>query len=602
MLRRGKKTLAGVFVAPLSVPFTPSHAVVALPFVRTPLVPAAIAVGAMAPDLPLFVRGLPAATTRQTHDLAWLPATIAPGARLLLVWRCLLRPAARELVAATGSHRGCPRAWDRGAAGALRDTLGIAAERRPGRRQRWHGSWLGVRAARRLARASASSATSCGICSRTRGGWGVEAIPALDDQWGPLPGYKWLQHGSSVDRARDPRRSGRDLAASNGMPRPPSSGCCRAGCAGSWWLSLPAILVVAWVHGLARLRAARRRFTVAHLGVPRAPARVRAVGSPHARAVHRRAGPCAHPGRQPPASREDESQAACAAPWRSTRATARASSPIWNSWPFSGFVRPMNRRPGADGRDPDARDEGMPARIEHAEVPDQRSESGRVAGRGDDGIRCESAAVDEHDVRPSNRSTAATGDTLPARSAVDQADVDRRGEPRRSGLRDDARARRAGRPYRVRSPRSQRCRSRLTGSTSQAGEYSIGIAISVVGTGPSCRGMIFGGVRTDSRTRAAPFSARSAAISAPVLPAPTTSTSGRRMARGSGTPKRARSAAERLLSRPVRLHGRAVVAGGDDDLPRRHFSVAVSAVQDPPSRSTRRTSVRNRGTIPWCWA
>ena len=42
------------------MPFTPSHAVVALPFLRTPLVPAAIAVGAMTPDLPLFVRGIAA--------------------------------------------------------------------------------------------------------------------------------------------------------------------------------------------------------------------------------------------------------------------------------------------------------------------------------------------------------------------------------------------------------------------------------------------------------------------------------------------------------------------------------------------------------------
>ncbi|MGB4135992.1 MAG: DUF4184 family protein, partial [Microbacterium sp.] len=40
------------------MPFTPSHAIVALPFVRSPLVPAAIAVGAMTPDLPLFLRGV----------------------------------------------------------------------------------------------------------------------------------------------------------------------------------------------------------------------------------------------------------------------------------------------------------------------------------------------------------------------------------------------------------------------------------------------------------------------------------------------------------------------------------------------------------------
>ncbi|MGK3950645.1 DUF4184 family protein, partial [Microbacterium sp. K2] len=40
------------------MPFTPSHALVALPFIRTPLVPAAIAIGAMTPDLPLFLRGI----------------------------------------------------------------------------------------------------------------------------------------------------------------------------------------------------------------------------------------------------------------------------------------------------------------------------------------------------------------------------------------------------------------------------------------------------------------------------------------------------------------------------------------------------------------
>jgi hypothetical protein len=58
------------------MPFTPSHAVIALPFVRTPLVPAAIAIGAMAPDLPLFVRGLPL-HYGVTHSFAWLPATVA---------------------------------------------------------------------------------------------------------------------------------------------------------------------------------------------------------------------------------------------------------------------------------------------------------------------------------------------------------------------------------------------------------------------------------------------------------------------------------------------------------------------------------------------
>ena len=79
------------------MPFTPSHAVVALPFIRTPLVPAAIAIGAMAPDLPLFVRGLPLHYGR-THDLG-----VASGddpARARAARSCgaaSLRPAAREL-------------------------------------------------------------------------------------------------------------------------------------------------------------------------------------------------------------------------------------------------------------------------------------------------------------------------------------------------------------------------------------------------------------------------------------------------------------------------------------------------------------------------
>ena len=119
------------------MPFTPSHAVVALPFVRTPLVPAAIAVGSMAPDLPLFVRGLPLHYGR-THDLSWLPATLLLALALLLVWRCVLRPASREL-SPTWLARRLPRDWDRGAVGALDAALGVTAVRSPGRRQRWSG-------------------------------------------------------------------------------------------------------------------------------------------------------------------------------------------------------------------------------------------------------------------------------------------------------------------------------------------------------------------------------------------------------------------------------------------------------------------------------
>jgi hypothetical protein len=78
------------------VPFTPAHAVVAIPFVRTPLVPAAIAVGAMTPDAPLFFRvGI---DYWVTHD--WLGAVLVDvplGFALLLIWRVVLRPATPQL-------------------------------------------------------------------------------------------------------------------------------------------------------------------------------------------------------------------------------------------------------------------------------------------------------------------------------------------------------------------------------------------------------------------------------------------------------------------------------------------------------------------------
>ena len=119
------------------MPFTPSHAVVALPFVRTPLVPAAIAIGAMAPDLPLFVRGLPL-HYGLTHDFAWLPVTVVLALVLLLVWRCVLRPAARELSPrmagrAAAAGVGCGRR--RRAARDVRDR----AVREPAARGAWRG-------------------------------------------------------------------------------------------------------------------------------------------------------------------------------------------------------------------------------------------------------------------------------------------------------------------------------------------------------------------------------------------------------------------------------------------------------------------------------
>lgn len=239
------------------MPITPSHAVVALPFIRTPLVPAAIAIGAMTPDLPLFVRGLPLHYGR-THDLAWLPATALLALVLLLVWRCALRPAARELSPAWLAAR-LPSSWDAGARAAACETLGLRAPGAGGPPVRWGGVVLLL------------ASVVLGVVSHIvwdlfthEGRWGVVVIPALAEEWGPFPGYRWLQHGSSIAglsviavwmlvwlmRRHDLTPVTRVLP-----------GWARA----AWWLSLPAILTLTWLLGLAQLGPLGPDFTVAHL-------------------------------------------------------------------------------------------------------------------------------------------------------------------------------------------------------------------------------------------------------------------------------------------------------------------------------------------------
>lgn len=72
------------------MPFTPSHVVAILPLVRTPLAPAALAIGAMTPDLPYF---LPLWADRNlTHSLLGL-ATIdlLVGLVTFALWLLVLR-------------------------------------------------------------------------------------------------------------------------------------------------------------------------------------------------------------------------------------------------------------------------------------------------------------------------------------------------------------------------------------------------------------------------------------------------------------------------------------------------------------------------------
>lgn len=231
------------------MPFTPSHALVALPFLRTPLVPAAIAIGAMTPDLPLFLRGvgLNYSFTHTAENVVW---TALLGFGLFLLWRIVLRPAVPELVPAWVARR-LPAGWDRRAFEAAGEAVGVGQPRA-------YPVLLAV-------------SLIIGVLSHIlwdlfthEGRVGVDLFPVLDEMWGPLPGFKWLQHGSSVIglliiglwallwlRGRSPRQ-----AVDRRMPQ---------GVRVAWWVSLPAVLVGAWVWGALSWGPLDAEFTVQHL-------------------------------------------------------------------------------------------------------------------------------------------------------------------------------------------------------------------------------------------------------------------------------------------------------------------------------------------------
>lgn len=238
------------------MPFTPSHAVVALPFIRTPLVPAAIAIGAMTPDLPIFLRGF-GLRYSATHTWSWLPVTVVVALVLLLIWRCVLRPAARDLVPRALAER-LPDGWDAGALASARETFAL---HRPGAApgKISLGSILLLVVSLAIGVASHIAWDLFTHLDR----WGLQVFPLLAERWGPLLGYKWLQYGSTV--------FGLLVIAIwaalwLGRRRPVSlqdraPGFIRVG----WWLSLPAFLVVAWVGGLMLFGPLRTGFGVEHL-------------------------------------------------------------------------------------------------------------------------------------------------------------------------------------------------------------------------------------------------------------------------------------------------------------------------------------------------
>lgn len=157
------------------MPFTPSHAVVALAFRHGRIPASAVAIGAMTPDIGLY---LPFASAREaTHSLLGIVTVdLALGAFGLALWWLLLSPAWRDLAP-----------W------LVRVRL-----RRPSRPP--HGARARVTALLLAASGVVVGSTTHVVWDgfTHAGGPFVAAAPFLLEQLGPFPGYKWAQYASGV--------------------------------------------------------------------------------------------------------------------------------------------------------------------------------------------------------------------------------------------------------------------------------------------------------------------------------------------------------------------------------------------------------------------
>ncbi|GAB3876296.1 DUF4184 family protein [Terrabacter terrigena] len=154
------------------MPFTPSHAIVAVPLQRLGLPFAAVAAGAMTPDVAVFLPGVVDYGT--THSLRGvLTVDAALAVVLVLVWWVWLRGPVVDVAPA-----------------ALRHRVDVRGQQ-PRGSLRW---WALV-----VAGALLGAATHVGWDAFTHpGAWGPEHLPVLRTQVGPLSLTKWLQYASGV--------------------------------------------------------------------------------------------------------------------------------------------------------------------------------------------------------------------------------------------------------------------------------------------------------------------------------------------------------------------------------------------------------------------
>jgi hypothetical protein len=158
------------------VPFTPSHVAAILPLTKTPLLPAALVVGSMVPDLFFY---LPVDVPRAlTHSVAgWLTVDLALGLALYILWEFFLRRPLTDFAPL----------WVRGRlSGIVRNGVAPRAK----------GSWRVVVLA--AASVLVGALTHLVWDSFTHPGFVVSQLPWLAAQHGHWYGYEWAQNASSA--------------------------------------------------------------------------------------------------------------------------------------------------------------------------------------------------------------------------------------------------------------------------------------------------------------------------------------------------------------------------------------------------------------------
>ncbi len=157
------------------MPFTASHVAAVLPFVRTPLVPSALVVGSMVPDLTMFYRLHIYTETHSVLGVFVFNAAIGFGA--LALWHLLLA----EPLYTVAPH-------------AVRRRLPAPDPASLLRRAGWP---------RRLLLTYASLVVGAGThvswdAFTHPGRWGSQHIDWFATWHGPLPGTSWAQYASTV--------------------------------------------------------------------------------------------------------------------------------------------------------------------------------------------------------------------------------------------------------------------------------------------------------------------------------------------------------------------------------------------------------------------